>query len=475
MIYGLGWALIHFVWQGTAIALVLALALALARSGRARYALACVGLAAMAGSFGATFILWMPGASGNSGAVSFARSSASPGFALGAPGFDWMAQLQFAMPWLVALWMACAAILGVYRVFGWFAVRRLRTVGVCVPGGAWRQRFELLRQRAGVSQPVVLLASALAEIPMVVGFLKPVVLLPVSVLTALPAEQLEAILAHELAHIRRADYLVNLLQTLVETVLFYHPAVWWTSRVIRVEREHACDDIVLELQGHPHSYASALVNLEHQRAGAQRLAVAATGGDLMHRIERLLGQGESDRRAASLLPALAIVLAACGTLAFAWQGATKATPYEKWLNEDVAYIIKLDERKAFTRLRTDEERDRFIEQFWQRRDPTPGAAPNEFKEEHYRRIGYANKRFGTQSRAGWTTDRGRMYITYGPPDEIESHPRDGFEKWLYHEMRGLGERVVFSFHDPDKTGEYRMSGPPKPLHPPKPIPLHKSK
>ena len=100
------------------------------------------------------------------------------------------------------------------------------------------------------------------------------------------------------------------------------------------------------------------------------------------------------------------------------------TPYRKWLNEDVAYIITDEERAAFKRLHTDEEREQFIEQFWLRRDPTPDTAENEFKEEHYRRIAYANERYASGI-PGWKSDRGRIYITFGPPDEIESHPSGG--------------------------------------------------
>ena len=100
------------------------------------------------------------------------------------------------------------------------------------------------------------------------------------------------------------------------------------------------------------------------------------------------------------------------------------TPYRKWLNEDVTYIITDEERAAFKRLQTDEEREQFIEQFWLRRDPTPDSVENEFKEEHYRRIAYANEHYASGI-PGWKADRGRIYITYGPPDEIESHPSGG--------------------------------------------------
>lgn len=113
------------------------------------------------------------------------------------------------------------------------------------------------------------------------------------------------------------------------------------------------------------------------------------------------------------------------------QAAAPSGACEKWLNEDVVYITTPEERAAFERLHTDEERNHFIEQFWLRRDPTPGTVENEFKEEHYRRIAWANERF-EDNVAGWRTDRGRIYITSGPPDEIETHPAEEREIWLYH-------------------------------------------
>ena len=148
-------------------------------------------------------------------------------------------------------------------------------------------------------------------------------------------------------------------------------------------------------------------------------------------------------------------------------------PYRKWLNEDVGYIITDEERAAFRRLGTEEEREQFIEGFWLRRDPTPDSAENEFKEEHYRRIAYSNERFASGI-PGWKTDRGRIYIMYGPPDENESHPSGGsyerpieegggttstfpFEKWRYRYIEGIGTDIIIEFVDPTMTGEYRMT------------------
>jgi GWxTD domain-containing protein len=149
------------------------------------------------------------------------------------------------------------------------------------------------------------------------------------------------------------------------------------------------------------------------------------------------------------------------------------TPYKKWLNEDVGYIITDEERKAFKTLGTDEERQNFVEGFWFRRDPTPDTEENEFKEEHYRRIAYANERYASGI-PGWKTDRGRIYIVYGPADEIESHPSGGsynrpieegggetstypFEQWRYRYIEGIGTNIIIEFVDPTMSGEYRMT------------------
>ena len=150
-----------------------------------------------------------------------------------------------------------------------------------------------------------------------------------------------------------------------------------------------------------------------------------------------------------------------------------ATPYKKWLEEEVPYIITDEERSAFLQLQTNEEREQFIEAFWQRRDPTPDTVENEFKEEHYRRIAYANERFSSGI-PGWRTDRGRMYIMWGKPDQLESHTQGelynrpisegggqtstyAYEDWTYHYMEGIGENITIEFVDPTGTGEFHIT------------------
>jgi GWxTD domain-containing protein len=150
-----------------------------------------------------------------------------------------------------------------------------------------------------------------------------------------------------------------------------------------------------------------------------------------------------------------------------------AGPWKKWMDEDVRYIITDEEKQSFKRLKTDEERQQFVEQFWLRRDPTPDTEENEYKEEHYRRIAYANDHYASGI-PGWKTDRGMIYIKYGPPDEIDSHPSGGsyerpieegggetstfpFEDWRYRYLEGVGTNVIIEFVDTTMSGEYHIS------------------
>jgi hypothetical protein len=154
---------------------------------------------------------------------------------------------------------------------------------------AWLETLNDLRLRLGVSRPVRLLKSALVEVPTVIGWLRPVILVPAAALSGLTPRQLEAVLAHELAHVHRHDYLVNAFQCLVETLMFYHPVAWWISRCIREERENCCDDLVIEVCGDRLLYARALAAMEGLRGELPDLAFAASGGSLLNRIRRLLG------------------------------------------------------------------------------------------------------------------------------------------------------------------------------------------
>jgi GWxTD domain-containing protein len=478
----IGWTLVHSLWEGALVALVLAAALAAMRSSRARYAAACLAMLAMLAGFGFTFARLMPREPSHVAIIANARGASVPA------GFEEPrrpVRLRAAdfLPWLAPFWMAGVAIFHLRSLASWMAARRLRRTGVCLAPDLWRERLERLGARLRLSRPVTLLESCLAEVPVVVGHVRPAILMPVGLLAGLPAGQIESILLHELAHIRRYDYLVNLLQAAVEGFLFYHPAAWWISGLIRAERENCCDDLVVAANGNAREYAAALAALEESRWSGRAAAPAATGGNLMQRIRRLLDRPEEPRRALTPIFSAGILAITAAVVLTAWPSkasqeqaapaapaaqaqasqtrASLATPYRKWLNEDVAYIITDEERTAFKRLQTDEEREHFIEQFWLRRDPTPGTVENEFKEEHYRRIAYANEHYAS-SIPGWKTDRGRIYIVYGPPDEIEVHPASATvaypsQQWRYRFIDGVGTNVIIDFVDPTGLGEYRMT------------------
>ena len=168
---------------------------------------------------------------------------------------------------------------------------------------------------------------------------------------------------------------------------------------------------------------------------------------------------------------VALLMMAASAALVAWQEKAPAQassdPYTKWLNEDVAYIIAPAERVAFLELQTDAERIQFIDQFWLRRDPTPGTPQNEMRDEHYRRIAYANNRFTTLAgKAGWKTDRGRIYIQFGAPDELETHPIGDpgvpYEKWRYRYIQNIGNDVLIEFQDRNNDGDFRMTVDPSP-------------
>jgi GWxTD domain-containing protein len=479
----LGLTLAHFVWEGAAIGL--ALAAVLRRAGRRaaiRYALACSAMAAMVVSFGLTLAHFRPAALAGP-AVALRGLSAAGGLGAGptVPA-EPAAGLAEQLVWVVPFWAAGVLIFYLHGLGGWIVARRLRRTGVTPAPDDWQARLGRLRQRLRVSRPVALMESCLAEAPVVIGFLRPVILLPIGLLTGLGAQQVEAILIHELAHVRRCDYLVSLLQKFVEGLLFYHPAVWWVSGLIREERENCCDDVVVRVLGDAHGYAATLATLEEIRWSAREPALAATGGNLMRRVRRLLNQPEGPRPSAVPVFSAAILLAAAAALLGAWQTAPQQQaapkqltekqkreillreaegPYLKWLREDVVYIITDEERTAYQRLQSDEERDKFIEQFWLRRDPTPATVENEFKEEHYRRIAYSNQHFAAAV-PGWKTDQGRIHIIYGPPDEKEAHPAERYEEWLYRYIEGVGENVIVRFvKGPEDGAIYRMAADPK--------------
>jgi len=454
----IGWSLFHSLWEGAVVAIALLAALWMLRSSRARYLAACLAMLAIVAGFIGTLLIVQQGANLKADAFDLTIPPAPPGDGLSLRNQFASLSASEVLPWLAPFWLAGVIFFHLRGLAGWIAARRLSSRGVCRAPEPWQQALIEIRSRIRLSKPVTLLESSLAEVPVVVRYLRPAILLPVGMLAGMPASQVEAILLHELAHIRRHDYLVNLFQTVAEGFLFYHPAVWWISGVIRAERENCCDDLVVAANGNAPEYAAALTALEQSRWAAHDAALAATGGNLMKRIRRLLYPRENPRPALTPVVSAGILAIAAALALTAWQSPPPVpdSPSQAWLDNEVAYIITDAERSAFRNLQSEAERAQFVEQFWLRRDPTPDTIENEFKEEHYRRMGYANAQFGSRTGIpGWKTDRGRIYITFGPPDAIDSHPST--EEWRYRFIERIGNDVTIEFVDPDGSGEFHMS------------------
>jgi len=329
----LGRTLLHFAWQGAAAAVLAGLLLLALRraSAAARYVAMLVVFAAMAVCPVVTFFALSPDAPPlSSSSIAFAPVEpivSAPPLAEAAeprPGPTavptktrapetavWTSlrdRLEANLGWLAAAWALGVLALSLRLALGWFRLHRTRRAAREVLEGRWPQTLASLCEKLRVSRPVRLLQSAAQQTPLVMGWLRPVILLPASALSGLTAEQVEAVLAHELAHIRRHDYLINLLQTVVETLLFYHPAVWWLSSRLRWEREHCCDDLAVEVCGDAVGYARALAELEELRAAPE--PALGLAGPLLSRIRRLLTPPARrvDLRASWLAAALVVAL-----------------------------------------------------------------------------------------------------------------------------------------------------------------------
>jgi HEAT repeat protein/beta-lactamase regulating signal transducer with metallopeptidase domain len=333
LLTALGLALVHFIWQGAVAALLLAglLKILRRRSSDARYAAACLTLLLLVVSPLATLAIIdrsTPATTLEASLVSPISAAprelvlATAGQEVGAQVWksgpkssasnwrsSWSEGLNRLFPWIMLGWLIGVAFFSLRLFGGWLYTQRLKKRGTRALDKRWQLVLQRLRWRLEVRRPVRILESAFVAAPMAIGWLRPVILIPTGALVGLTQGQLEAIIAHELAHIRRYDYLVNLLQAVVETLLFYHPAVWWVSRQIRIEREHCCDDLAVAACGNVLTYARALMEMEQLRAAGPQLVVAANGGLLMNRIHRLVGvQATPTSRLTGLFAGLIVMM-----------------------------------------------------------------------------------------------------------------------------------------------------------------------
>ena len=288
--YHLGWALVHFLWQGLLVGIAYAALRLLLKdaSPKSRYWLSLGTLAALAALPVFTFVHLSaapaapPVLTGHAEGVSI-LVPATPS------ALDMLRRvLHPLIPWTVPAWCVGVVLLALKSFFAWQRALILTRRAAETAPDAWQQTLARLALSVGVRMHVRLLVTARVTVPCVVGWLKPVILLPPSALTGLTPLQLEMVLAHELSHIRRLDYLVNLLQVAVETLLFYHPVVRWISRDVRRERELCCDDSAVQACGDALHYAHALADLERLRGIDPSPAMGINGGDLVMRVERLI-------------------------------------------------------------------------------------------------------------------------------------------------------------------------------------------
>jgi GWxTD domain-containing protein len=411
---------------------------------------------------------------------------------------------------VVGIYAAVALALLVQLAFGYMFARRL------------------VRNSQPVDWPRARESESIS-VPMTLGQISPTILLPIG-WREWDSVKLQAVLAHEEAHVRRADWAIGVMARVNCCVFWFHPLAWWLKRELALLAEYACDDSVLAQMGNRREYARALLEIAYAMKSAHgRLLGDAVPMAKETNVEKRMEQILDDAR--TIPPAFAkrgwVTLLLCSVPAgyFAsavqlapaqtrtsisvaeplrapdpvpqpakrpaqiiaqtrrdtgqqvppqatpapapapaatsyrnWLAAHLETPYRKWLDEEVRFIISDEERMAFNRLASDEERQKFIDQFWLRRDPTPGTPENEFKEEHYRRIAFANDHFSVGI-PGWKTDRGMIYMRYGPPEAIDSHGATPvtypYEMWRYP---GAGfYPTEFEFVDPTMTGRYHLT------------------
>ena len=293
------WALLHFVWQGAAIALGALVALRLARTPAARYVIGVAALVLMAAAPIVTSVILMGGSGFGSGvdvppvaglpvgSAVVGEASIASADAITDAGLQISPQL---LGFIVAGWIAGLVFFTIRLAGGWVVARRIARRAVEPAAADIQQLARALSARLGVRRVVTILQSSSINVPMVIGWIAPTIVLPIAALSGLSAAQVEALLAHELAHVRRHDYLVNLLQSVLEVVLFYHPAVWWLSRQVRADRERCCDDLAVGVCDRL-VYASALGDLA--ALASPRVALAATDGDLLGRVRRILSREEA--------------------------------------------------------------------------------------------------------------------------------------------------------------------------------------
>ena len=303
VIRSIGWMLVHSLWQAAAISILAGLLLIIMRrsSARVRYLLSFAALVLVVLSSVATFLLYYLGDGIRAGREELADMALYGGISIpsslapqSVQGQGWFgifsAYLEANLPLIVLVWFGGSAFLLLRRLGGFLYIQRIKHYRTLEVGKDLQERVSQLAGKLGIDRMVRVLESAIIEVPVAIGYIRPVILLPLGIIVNIPVQQLEAILLHELAHIRRRDYLLNIIQSVIEAVFFFNPAVWWISGNIRMEREHVCDDITVQNINNSLDYIKALTTMERSDRNRPLFAPAfgATGKKLLYRVRRIL-------------------------------------------------------------------------------------------------------------------------------------------------------------------------------------------
>ncbi|SHN37167.1 M56 family metallopeptidase [Chitinophaga sp. CF418] len=329
LIQAFGWALLHSFWQAFFIFACLRIVLLLwpQASSNIKYNLSYISLAGIFTWFSVTLWLQIESVKRvHRAAYLMIETGIRPSAAVEVPAIyksqteltGLFPGLEMWFPVLVAIYVAGVAVMTIKLTLDLLQLQQIKKKQVLPIDEAWEKHLQKLAAQLKIPRRVKLLISQYIQVPVMIGFLKPVILLPVAMFNNLTAEQLEAILLHELAHIKRNDYLLNIFQSIVETILFFNPFVWWISKNIRLEREHCCDDLVLTNQVQPLHYAKALVALEEYRLTVNAMAMAAADNKqhLFHRIKRIMEMKTKNINYTQKL--LAVMIIAVGLVSIAW-------------------------------------------------------------------------------------------------------------------------------------------------------------
>ena len=306
LVNAMGWTVLHSLWQGTIIALILALVFfALQRkTARLRYRIAFGALLLLfVSSLTTFFLLYDPQGSGQQPTRLVLLGDVR--MVVEKSNYFQQMMTRFGnyfdahLPVIVTVWLVGVFFFLIRLLGGMAYVRRMRVYGSIPAPDPWQQRVSRLAETLQLNKVIGLAESSLTKAPLMIGFFKPLILLPVGTINHLSADEVEAILAHELAHIARQDYIFNIMQSLIEIIYYYHPAAWWISAVIRTEREHCCDDTAIRLCSNPLTYAKALLHvqeLQHYRTPVLAMAFSGHKNQLLYRIQRILNQSHNKSR-----------------------------------------------------------------------------------------------------------------------------------------------------------------------------------